>query len=147
MSHSLLHARMHLFLWRVVRYRSLTRNSSVNSADFMTTHASRTLKWSLIHIWRTAGIYILCQCIHKWLLLVNIDIYLLKKHCLPVFWSFETYNGHRSDSTDNGNTPDWNNKLLFEVNFHRYFSVKTWRFDILYEPCLMHVFQYENTAN
>ena len=67
--------------------------------------------------------------------------------CLPVFWSFETYNGHRSDSTDNGNTADWNIKLLFEVNFHRYFSFITWRFDILYEPCLMHVFLYENTAN
>ena len=82
--------------------------------------------------------------------MITIDKYwhlFVRKTLLPVFWSFETYNGHPSDSTDNGNTSDWNNKLLLEVIFHRYFSVKTWRFDVLYEPCIMHVFLYENTAN
>ena len=57
------------------------------------------------------------------LLLININIYVFDKHCLPVFWRFGTYNGDRSDSTDNGYAPDWNNKLLLEVNFQRMFQI------------------------
>lgn len=110
---------------------SLTRKSSISNADFMTSHARKPIKRSLIRILRTTGIYILCPGIHRCLLLVNGIISVSNELCLPIFWWFETYNGHRSDSIDNGQTQAWINKPLGEVDFsecYRHFLSKLMKY-------------------